>query len=110
MVYPDFWLWLIYMVIPILMHGLGPVKGAWKWAWYKWNVMLTDICENLSDIQGIVIDIFLMFMQLFLGIIICMMSLHMYFAPANMLIDLQVAYRAEPEMKNEVIIEQRTAS
>ncbi|KAJ8635353.1 hypothetical protein MRB53_009620 [Persea americana] len=32
------------------------------------------------------------------------------FKPQAYSADLQVAYRAEPEMKNEVIIEQRTAS
>lgn len=44
------------------------------------------------------IDIGLMtclsFLQLFLGIIICMISLHMYFAPAHMLVGTPVAAAA----------------
>lgn len=53
--------------------------------------------------------IFLMLLQLFLGIIICMMSLHMYFAPAKMLVDLPVTNKVVPEGKNDVAFE-RTAS
>ncbi|KAF8412929.1 hypothetical protein HHK36_000901 [Tetracentron sinense] len=34
--------------------------------------------------------------KLFLGIIICMMSLHMYFAPLNMLLDLSSPVKAAP--------------
>ncbi|KAG9454442.1 hypothetical protein H6P81_007346 [Aristolochia fimbriata] len=48
-------------------------------------------------------------LQLFLGIIICMMSLHMYFAPSNMLVDLPVTSKAAPESLNEVAVE-RTPS
>ncbi|KAJ6326657.1 hypothetical protein OIU78_013695 [Salix suchowensis] len=49
-------------------------------------------------------------LQLFLGIIICMMSLHMYFAPPNMLVDLPAQARAAPESLKEVTVERRTGS
>ncbi|MED6118562.1 hypothetical protein PIB30_003777 [Stylosanthes scabra] len=36
-------------------------------------------------------------LQLFLGIIICMMSLHMYFAPPNMRLDMPVTLEPDEE-------------
>ena len=47
---------------------------------------------------------FFMFLQLFLGIIICMMSLHMYFAPPNTLVDLPLPIKATPESMKEVAV------
>ncbi|KAG6781148.1 hypothetical protein POTOM_014037 [Populus tomentosa] len=49
-------------------------------------------------------------LQLLLGTIICMMSLHMYFAPPNMLVDLPTQVRAAPENLKEVAVERRTDS
>ena len=42
----------------------------------------------------IISSFFLVLLQLFLGIVVCMMSLHMYFSPPSMLIEL-------PKMLNE---------
>lgn len=47
-------------------------------------------------------------MQLFLGIIVCIMSVHMYFAPPNMLVDLPVPVKAVPEDVVEVSVDRKT--
>ena len=47
-------------------------------------------------------------MQLFLGIIVCIMSVHMYFAPPNMLVDLPVPVMAVPNDVVEVSIDGKT--
>lgn len=49
-------------------------------------------------------------MQLFLGIIICIMSLHMYFAPPQTLVDLPVTNEAHPKTLKQVIVEEKTDS
>lgn len=43
--------------------------------------------------------------QLFLGIIICMVSLHMYFAPPNMLVDVPASVKVLPESVNDVSVD-----
>nr|XP_029153716.1 CMP-sialic acid transporter 1 isoform X3 [Arachis hypogaea] len=50
--------------------------------------------------------------KLFLGIIICMMSLHMYFAPSNMLLDMPVTVKPDEEREKliEVSVDRRTHS
>ncbi|XP_042479937.1 CMP-sialic acid transporter 1-like isoform X1 [Macadamia integrifolia] len=49
-------------------------------------------------------------MQLFLGIIICMMSLHMYFAPPTLLVDLPLTVKATTKNLAEVSVHQTTDS
>lgn len=50
-------------------------------------------------------------LQLFLGIVICMMSLHMYFAPPNMLLDMPLTVKSDEEEKLiEVSVDRRTRS
>lgn len=50
-------------------------------------------------------------LQLFLGIIICMMSLHMYFAPPNMLLDMPITVKSDEEVKLiEVAVDRKTNS
>ena len=51
---------------------------------------------------------FLILLQLFLGIIVCMMSLHMYFAPPNMLVDMPSPTKAAPENLKEISVERKT--
>ncbi|WOG90527.1 hypothetical protein DCAR_0209771 [Daucus carota subsp. sativus] len=46
--------------------------------------------------------------KLFLGIIVCIMSVHMYFAPPNMLVDLPVPVMAVPNDVVEVSIDGKT--
>lgn len=51
------------------------------------------------------------YLQLFLGSIICMMSLHMYFAPPNILIDIPPPAAEEDTLiLKEVTVEKRTVS
>lgn len=52
-------------------------------------------------------SVILLIMQLFLGIIVCIMSLHMYFAPANMLVDLPVPVKIAPENLVEVSVDRK---
>ena len=49
-------------------------------------------------------------LQLFLGIIVCMMSLHMYFAPPNMLVDMPSPTKAATENLKEISVERKTDS
>ncbi|XP_059649286.1 CMP-sialic acid transporter 1-like isoform X2 [Cornus florida] len=49
-------------------------------------------------------------LQLFLGIIVCMMSLHMYFAPPDMLLDLPLTVKASPENDIEVSVDRKSDS
>ena len=53
---------------------------------------------------------FLILLQLFLGIIVCMMSLHMYFAPPNMLVDMPSPTKAATENLKEISVERKTDS
>ncbi|XP_028794738.1 CMP-sialic acid transporter 1-like isoform X4 [Neltuma alba] len=46
-------------------------------------------------------------LQLFLGIIICMMSLHMYFAPPSMLVDMPLTVRSDEEKLIEASVDRR---
>ncbi|VVB08686.1 unnamed protein product [Arabis nemorensis] len=48
--------------------------------------------------------------QLFLGIIICIMSLHMYFAPPQTLVDLPVTHETHPKTLKQVTVEAKTDS
>ena len=56
-------------------------------------------CQNIS--------LFLVLLQLFLGIVVCMMSLHMYFAPPSMLIDLPKMINEDSESLLEVCVDRR---
>jgi len=57
------------------------------------------------------INFFSFSLQLFLGIVICMMSLHMYFAPPNMLLDMPSTVKSDEEEKLiEVSVDRRTRS
>ncbi|XXG42301.1 hypothetical protein AAC387_Pa01g2617 [Persea americana] len=73
------------------------------------KVYSTSMAMLLTMVLSIYLFSFKPTVQLFLGIIICMMSLHMYFAPAKMLVDLPVTNKVVPEGKNDVAFE-RTAS
>ncbi|CAL9105803.1 unnamed protein product [Musa textilis] len=50
------------------------------------------------------------FLQLLLGIIICMISLHMYFAPAQTLVDLPATTNLALDTLKEIAAEQRGES
>ncbi|KAL7257350.1 hypothetical protein ACSBR1_003618 [Camellia fascicularis] len=70
----------------------------------------TSMAMLLTMVLSIYLFNFKPTLQLFLGIIICMMSLHMYFAPSSMLIDLPSTEKSASENLNEVYVERRTNS
>ncbi|KAG9448392.1 hypothetical protein H6P81_014520 [Aristolochia fimbriata] len=69
------------------------------------KVYSTSMAMLLTMVLSVYLFEFKPTLQLFLGIIICMMSLHMYFAPPNMLVDLPVTSKAAPESLNDVAVE-----
>ncbi|XP_073266797.1 CMP-sialic acid transporter 1 isoform X2 [Populus alba] len=74
------------------------------------KVYATSMAMLLTMVWSVYLFSFKPTLQLFLGIIICMMSLHMYFAPPNMLLDLPPQVRAAPESLKEVTFERRADS
>lgn len=64
---------------------------------YFWGTM-NDVFRHVISVQ------------LFLGIVICMMSLHMYFAPPSMLVDLPSTTKAAPESLKEISIDRKNES
>ncbi|KAL1807354.1 hypothetical protein DCAR_0522659 [Daucus carota subsp. sativus] len=72
------------------------------------KVYSTSMAMLLTMILSIILFNFKPTLQLFLGIIVCIMSVHMYFAPPNMLVDLPVPMKAVPEDVVEVSIDRKT--
>ncbi|KAF7826148.1 CMP-sialic acid transporter 1 [Senna tora] len=72
------------------------------------KVYSTSMAMLLTMIISIYLFNFKPTLQLFLGIIICMMSLHMYFAPPNMLVDMPLTVKADEEKLIEVSVDRRT--
>ncbi|KAF5744149.1 hypothetical protein HS088_TW08G00745 [Tripterygium wilfordii] len=95
--------WLV-----VLNLGSTGLLVSWlmKYADNIIKVYSTSMAMLLTMVLSIYLFNFKPTLQLFLGIIICMMSLHMYFAPANMLVDLPLVKPA-PESLKEVSIERR---
>ncbi|KAK1376745.1 hypothetical protein POM88_032938 [Heracleum sosnowskyi] len=64
--------------------------------------------QTTSQIASAIIPLpFVSKLKLFLGIIVCIMSVHMYFAPPNMLVDLPVPVKAVPEDVVEVSVDRK---
>ena len=76
------------------------------------KVYSTSMAMLLTMIISIFLFNFKPTLQLFLGIIICMMSLHMYFAPSNMLLDMPVTVKPDEEREKliEVSVDRRAHS
>ncbi|XP_028770360.1 CMP-sialic acid transporter 1 [Neltuma alba] len=75
------------------------------------KVYATSMAMLLTMVLSIFLFNFKPTLQLFLGIIICMMSLHMYFAPPNMLVDMPLTVKSDEEEKRiEVTVDQRSHS
>ncbi|XP_047338439.1 CMP-sialic acid transporter 1-like [Impatiens glandulifera] len=73
------------------------------------KVYSTSMAMLLTMLLSIYLFNFKPTLQLFLGIIICMMSLHMYFAPPNMLLDLPSTEKPTSESAlKEIHVERRT--
>ncbi|CAK9165811.1 unnamed protein product [Ilex paraguariensis] len=74
------------------------------------NEYSTSMAMLLTTVLSVFPFSFRPTLQLFLGIIICMMSLHMYFVPSNMLVDLPLPVKATPEEVIEVSVDRKTDS
>ncbi|KAE9616060.1 hypothetical protein Lal_00017611 [Lupinus albus] len=74
------------------------------------KVYSTSMAMLLTMIVSLFLFNFKPTLQLFLGIIICMMSLHMYFAPPNMLLDMPLTVKPDEERLIEVSVDRRTRS
>ncbi|PKA58966.1 CMP-sialic acid transporter 1 [Apostasia shenzhenica] len=69
------------------------------------KVYSTSMAMLLTMVLSIYLFHFHPTVQLFLGILVCMISLHMYFAPVHLLIDLPVNPKADSGLLKEVIVE-----
>ncbi|KAK1268192.1 CMP-sialic acid transporter 1 [Acorus gramineus] len=75
------------------------------------KVYSTSMAMLLTMVLSVYLFNFKPTVQLFLGIIICMMSLQMYFAPAHMLVDLPVTSNAAaPQTLSEVAVQRSPKS
>ncbi|KAK1376157.1 CMP-sialic acid transporter 1 [Heracleum sosnowskyi] len=97
--------WLV-----VLNLGSTGLLVSWlmKYADNIVKVYSTSMAMLLTMILSIILFSFKPTLQLFLGIIVCIMSLHMYFAPANMLVDLPVPVKTAPEDLVEVSVDRKT--
>ncbi|KAK4476354.1 hypothetical protein RD792_015503 [Penstemon davidsonii] len=74
------------------------------------KVYSTSMAMLLTMLLSVFLFNFKPTLQLFLGIFVCIMSLHMYFAPPSVLVDLPLTAKADPESIVEVSVDRRTAS
>ncbi|XP_010261488.1 PREDICTED: CMP-sialic acid transporter 1 [Nelumbo nucifera] len=96
----------------VLNLGSSGLLVSWlmKYADNIVKVYSTSMAMLLTMVLSVYLFNFKPTLQLFLGIIICMMSLHMYFAPPNMLVDLPLTVKASPESLNEISVDRTTNS
>nr|GMD64921.1 CMP-sialic acid transporter 1 [Ipomoea batatas] len=99
--------WLV-----VLNLGTTGLLVSWlmKFADNIVKVYSTSMAMLLTMLLSVVLFDFKPTVQLFLGIVICMMSLHMYFAPPNTLVDLPLTTKDAPENLTEVSVDRRTVS
>ncbi|BFG31888.1 hypothetical protein CerSpe_181620 [Prunus speciosa] len=99
--------WLV-----VLNLGSTGLLVSWlmKYADNIVKVYSTSMAMLLTMVLSVYLFTFKPTLQLFLGIIICMMSLHMYFAPPSMLIDLPLPVKATTESLKEVSVERKSDS
>ncbi|KAL7203246.1 hypothetical protein ACSBR2_016528 [Camellia fascicularis] len=74
------------------------------------KVYSTSMAMLLTMVLSTFLFTFRPTLQLFLGIIICMMSLHMYFAPVNMLLDLTSTAKAASQTDIEASVDRKSES
>lgn len=74
------------------------------------KVYSTSMAMLLTMVLSTFLFTFRPTLQLFLGIIICMMSLHMYFAPVNMLLDLTSTAKAASQTDVEASVDRKSES
>lgn len=99
--------WLV-----VLNLGTTGLLVSWlmKFADNIVKVYSTSMAMLLTMLLSVALFDFKPTVQLFLGIVICMMSLHMYFAPPNTLVDLPLTTKDAPENLTEVSVDRRTVS
>ncbi|XVE77246.1 hypothetical protein DITRI_Ditri13aG0046700 [Diplodiscus trichospermus] len=99
--------WLV-----VLNLGSTGLLVSWlmKYADNIVKVYSTSMAMLLTMVLSVFLFSFKPTLQLFLGIIVCMMSLHMYFAPPNMLVDLPPSVRSDPESLINVPVDRKTDS
>ncbi|XP_056847891.1 CMP-sialic acid transporter 1-like isoform X1 [Raphanus sativus] len=99
--------WLV-----VLNLGSTGLLVSWlmKYADNIVKVYSTSMAMLLTMVASIYLFSFKPTVQLFLGIIICIMSLHMYFAPPQTLVDLPVTHEAHHKTLKQVIVEEKTDS
>lgn len=95
----------------VLNLGSSGLLVSWlmKYADNIVKVYSTSMAMLLTMILSVYMFNFKPTLQLFLGIIICMMSVHMYFAPPSMLVDLPVVAKPDHENMKEVAVERATS-
>lgn len=95
----------------VLNLGSSGLLVSWlmKYADNIVKVYSTSMAMLLTMILSVYMFNFKPTLQLFLGIIICMMSVHMYFAPPSMLVDLPVVAKPDHENMKEVTVERATS-
>ncbi|KAJ4957010.1 hypothetical protein NE237_013793 [Protea cynaroides] len=103
----SFTTWLV-----VLNLGSTGLLVSWlmKYADNIVKVYSTSMAMLLTMVLSAYLFNFKPTLQLFLGIMICMMSLHMYFAPSSMLVDLPLTVKAAPKNLAEVSVHQTTDS
>ncbi|KAK4738878.1 hypothetical protein R3W88_002575 [Solanum pinnatisectum] len=99
--------WLV-----VLNLGTTGLLVSWlmKYADNIVKVYATSMAMLLTMVLSVILFNFKPTVQLFLGIIICMMSLHMYFAPPSTLVDLPLTVKPVSESVSEVPAERKTDS
>ncbi|GMP43712.1 hypothetical protein CsSME_00012971 [Camellia sinensis var. sinensis] len=94
--------WMV--VLNLCSTGLL-VSWLMKYADNIVKVYSTSMAMLLTMVLSTLLFTFRPTLQLFLGIIICMMSLHMYFAPVNMLLDLTSTAKAASQTDIEASVD-----
>ncbi|XP_019704368.1 CMP-sialic acid transporter 1 isoform X2 [Elaeis guineensis] len=94
--------------IVVLNLGSTGLLVSWlmKYADNIVKVYSTSMAMLLTMVLSIFLFNFKPSVQLFLGIIICVISLHMYFAPVHMLVDLPVTSKRPTDTLKEVTVQQ----
>ncbi|KAM3684743.1 hypothetical protein ACB098_11G068800 [Castanea mollissima] len=103
----SFTTWLV-----VLNLGSTGLLVSWlmKYADNIVKVYSTSMAMPLTTVLSLFLFDFRPTLQLFLGIVVCMMSLQMYFAPPSMLIDLPKMLNEDSESLLEVYVDRRTDS
>ncbi|KZV38019.1 CMP-sialic acid transporter 1 [Dorcoceras hygrometricum] len=102
----DITTWLV-----VLNLGSTGLLVSWlmKYADNIVKVYSTSMAMLLTMVLSVFLFNFKPTVQLYLGIMICMMSLHMYFAPPSMLVDLPLTTKT-PQSLREVSVDRSTDS